>query len=79
MAVGVCGRCGQHGRLRVGRAHGQVRRGRGLERSQGRVLQRRHGRSTVGGRCYRRMRGLGRVRVAVVAVHGRRILAATTL
>jgi hypothetical protein len=79
VAVGVCGGSGQHRRLRVGRAHGQVRGWGGLQRSQRWVLQRRHGGGTIGGRGDWRMGRLRRVRVAVVAVHGRRILAATAL
>ena len=71
VAVGMRRCCGQHRRLRISRRHGHVRTRRGLEGSQRRVLQRRHGRTAIGGRGHRRVRRLGRVRVAIVAVHGR--------
>ena len=74
VAGGVCGRGGQHGRLRIGGGHGQVRRGLRLEGSQRRVLKRRHRGTAIRGRGHRRVRRLGRVRVAVVAVQ--RVLAA---
>jgi hypothetical protein len=71
VTVGMRRCCGQHGRLGISRRHGQVRcRGR-LEGSQRRMLQRRHGGTTIGGRGHRRVWRLGRVRVAAVAVHGR--------
>jgi hypothetical protein len=75
VAVGMRRCCGQHRRLRIGRRHRQVRARRGLERSQRRVLQRWHGGTAIGGRGHRRVRRLGRVRVAIVAVQ--RVLAAT--
>lgn len=57
-----------HGRLRVGRGHGQVRRRRRLDGPKRRVLHWGHRRVRIGCRGYRRVRRLGRLRVAIVAV-----------
>jgi hypothetical protein len=65
-----CGR--QQRRLRVGRRHGHVGRGRGLDRPQRRVLQRGHGATAIGGSGHRRVRRLRRLGIAVVAAIHRR-------
>lgn len=65
-----CGR--QQRSLRVGRRHGHVGGGRGLDGPQRRVLQRRHGARAIWRRGHRCVRGLRRLRVAVVATIHRR-------
>jgi thiamine monophosphate synthase len=63
---------GQQRRLRVGRRHGHVGRGRGLDGPQRRVLQRGHCATAIGGGGHRRVRRLRRLGVAVVAAIHRR-------